>query len=209
MNNLLRAVSAIIVLIAAIIIGFTCGKRSGKSESQTILIDNYAFVREIAELGTLEVNGITTFKSTNIADNDDSWSAALKKMFLEKTVQIQAPFTAKYGVDLSDSSLQIKKNGDVVEVHLPKPKLLSYELRLDRVQTSNQKGWLLFDDEDMYTAFQKKMYQQNRAQLETNALYLNQAQDRVCGIIGHYFNPLKVKTICIFDRVSPVQIKKD
>lgn len=208
MQRIVRSLSAILVIAATIIVGYTIGKRAGKKEGQTMIIDNYAFVREIAELSTLEVDGVTTFKSSNISPEDkNSWAGSFKKMFLEKTVQIQAPFIAKYGVDLNDSSLQIKKTKDGIEIHLPKPKLLSYELRLDRMQTSNQKGWLLFQDDEMYASFQKKMYRENRAQLETNSLYLNRAEDRVCGILRKYFNPLQIKTDCIFDRPALTKLK--
>ena len=208
MKNFIRFLSAIIVIAATIIVGYTIGKRAGEKEGQTMIIDNYAFVREIAELSTLEVDGVTTFKSSNISPEDEeSWSGSFKKLFIEKTVQLQAPFVAKYGVDLNDSSLQIKKTKDGIEIHLPKPKLLSYELHLDRMQTSNQKGWLMFQDDEMYSSFQKKMYQQNRAELEVNSLYLNQAEDRVCGILRKYFNPLQIKTNCIFDRPALTKLK--
>jgi hypothetical protein len=209
MKNLLRFISAIIIIAATIIVGYTIGKRAGAKESRTTIIENYAFIRDIAELASLEVNGVTSFKSTNISNDDDSWSAGLKKMFLERTVTISLPFTAKYGVDLDDKNMKLVRNGDVLEVHMPRPELLSYELRLDRMEVNNQMGWLQYKDDELYTSFQKKMYAQNRSRLEQDATYLAQAQDRICGILQKYFQPLQVKAVCIFDQQMSMENRKD
>ncbi|XZF13320.1 DUF4230 domain-containing protein [Chitinophagaceae bacterium MMS25-I14] len=208
MKNILRFISALIILTATIIVGYTIGKKAGQKESRSVMIENYAFIREIAELASLEANGITTFKSTNVAD-DGSWTAGLQKMFLEKTVQLQVPYTAKYGVVLSDSSIRVEKKKDMLEIHLPPPSLLSYELRLDRLEANSRKGWLQFSDEDMYTAFQKTMYTRNRAQMEHNQQYLTLAQNRISSILQHYFSPLHIQVSCVFDGQQRVQSLKN
>lgn len=208
MKNLLRFILAFIIIAATIIVGYTIGKRAGQKESRTTIIENYAFIREIAELASLEVNGVTTFKSTNVSDNE-GWSAGFKKLFLEKTVSISLPFTAKYGVDLDDKNMKLTKNGDVLEIHMPQPKLLSYEMRLDRMEVNNQMGWLQFKDDELYTSFQKKMYTENRARLAQDATYLAQAQDRICGILQRYFKPLQMKTACMFDQQAAVTNTKN
>lgn len=198
-----RPLSLLLILLIFLYAGYQFGRNSRKSEGGTQLIENYSFVREIAELASLEANGMSTFKTTNLA-NDGSWTDALRKTFLENTVQISVPYTAKYGVDLSDSTMQIVRKDSVVEIHMPQPRLLSYELRLDRMETSNKTGWLLSPSDDRYTEIQKKLYAQSRAQLETNALYLNDSRQRICTILEQYFRTLNLKSVCIFDLPSPV-----
>lgn len=206
MKNAVRLLSFLIVLAAAVIVGLWIGRKQGQKDSQTVLIENYAFVRDIAELSSLEVNGISTYKSSNTGE-DDGFLAAVRKTLLEKSVTITAPYTAKYGVDLNDSNMHFERRDSVLLIHLPAPQLLSFELRLDRMETSNRKGWLMFQNDELYTGFQKRMYQQSRAQLEQNTLYLRQSQEKICGILQRYFAPMGLKTQCVFG--STVRVEKN
>jgi hypothetical protein len=155
-------------------------------------------VREIAELASIEVKGTTTLTSSNV-NNDGSFSDEIRRVFAEKTIRLSAPYTAKYGVDLKDSSLRIIRTDSLLKVYMPRPRLLSYELHLDRLETSNRKGWFQFQNDEAYTMFQKKMYAQGRAQLENNNVFLNRSRDKVCGIIQKYFAPLGVRTVCVYE----------
>jgi hypothetical protein len=198
-----RPLSLLLLLLIILYAGYQFGRNSNKPEGNVQLIENYSFVREIAELASLEANGVSTFKTTNLA-NDGSWTDALRKKFLENTVQISVPYTAKYGVDLKDSAMRIVRKDSIVEIHLPQPRLLSYELRLDRMETTSQSGWLLSPSDERYTELQKKLYTQSRAQLEANSLYLIDSRQRICTILEQYFLTLKLKSVCIFDMPSPV-----
>jgi len=198
-----RPLSLLLLLLIILYAGYQFGRNSNKPEGNVQLIENYSFVREIAELASLEANGVSTFKTTNLT-NDGSWTDALRKKFLENTVQISVPYTAKYGVDLKDSAMRIVRKDSIVEIHLPQPRLLSYELRLDRMETTSQSGWLLSPSDERYTELQKKLYTQSRAQLEANSLYLIDSRQRICTILEQYFLTLKLKSVCIFDMPSPV-----
>src|SRR6188768_3317631 len=132
MARILQLLIGLLIILALIYGGYELGKKMGKNDVRTELIENYSFVREIAELASLEVSGTSTFTATNIA-NDGSFSDAFKKFFAEQTVHLSLPYTAKYGVDLHDSSMRIVRKDSVIEIHLPQPRLLSYELRLDRM----------------------------------------------------------------------------
>ncbi len=194
----MRTISAFILLAAAIIVGFFLGKFFTSKKDKTELTVNYSFVRDIAELASIEVTGTTSLNSTNVT-NDGTLTDQFKRLFAEKTVRLSAPYTAKYGVDLGDRSLRIERTDSLLKVYLPPPKLLSYELHLNRLQASNQKGWFQFSNDDTYNAFQKKMYTDSRSQLEKNERYLAQSRDKICSIIQKYFTPMKVKTVCIYD----------
>jgi len=198
MNNFRKFISWFILIVAALYLGFNIGKLTEKKNEKTDLTQNYSVVRTIAELASLEVSGVTTLTNSNIT-NDGSWSDAFRRVFMERTVRLSVPYTAKYGVNLKDSSLRITRTDSTLKVYLPQPKLLSYEIHLDRLEASNEKGWLQFENEETYPLFQKKLYTESRAQLENNPTYLKQSRDKICEIISRYFAPMKVTTICVYE----------
>ena len=207
MSKLLRSVIALLIVLALIYGGYELGRRMAKNDVQSQLIENYSFVREIAELASLEVNGISTFTATNIA-NDGSFSDALEKVFAEKTVHLSVPYTAKYGVDLRDSAMHITRKDSVVEIHLPAPRLLSYELRLDRMDAVSREGLLLSSKADLYTVFQKQLYAEGREQLMRNNTYLAQTASGVSRLLEQYFKTSGLHAICIFDLPATVVMPK-
>lgn len=202
MKSLFRVFSFVIVLAATVIVAYTLGRKNGEAESETALIQNVAFVRDVAELASVEVAGTTTYRSSNIPEDASGFGAALRKAFAEKTVTVSAPYSAKYGVDLNDQNFRIGRADSGVILHMPHARLLSFELRLDRLETAARKGAALFPDDDFYTTYEKKMYAQSRAQLETNALYLRRAEDRVCGLMRRYFGTLGLRVRCVFEGVA-------
>lgn len=201
--KVLRLLILLLILVALIYAGYQLGRNMARKEAETQLIENYSFVRNIAELASLEVNGTTTFKSTNLA-NDGSWTDALRKTFIENTIQLTVPYTAKYGVDLQNDSMRLVRKDSVVEIYLPEPRLLSYELRLDRIDASSRKGWLLGERDDRYTEIEKKLYAQSRTQLEGNAIYKNSSRDQVCVLLQKYFLSLHLRSVCIFGASTTV-----
>lgn len=162
------------------------------------MIENYSFVCNIAALASIEVTGTTSSIGSNITNNgtlrDD-----FKRVFIKNTVRLSATYPAKYGIDLNGSSLQIQRTDSVLKIFLPPPRILSYEIHLDRLEASNKKGLFRFENEAAYTEFQKKMYSANRDVLEKNQIYLTRSRNKICEIIQKYFVPLNVKTICIYD----------
>ena len=189
---------ATIVLVICLYGAYQFGKNRQALAPEITRIENYAFVREIAELATLEANGSSTIKSTNIK-NDGTWTDALKKTLMEQSISVTIPYTAKYGVNLQDSALKIRRTDSVIRIHLPEPKLLSFELRLDRLEATNKKGWLLGEDDDRYTALQKQLYQDSRSQMEGNQVYLQRSRNKVASILQNYFATLGQTAVVTFD----------
>ena len=195
---MIRALSFLVVLVAAGIIAYTWGKHKGQQENRTDIIQNYTFVKDIAELASLEVQGTTTFNSTNVP-KEEGFGSSLQKYFFENTVSMTVPFTAKYGMDLSRDSLKLQRiNDTAVRIVMPRPKLLSYELHLDRLEANGKKGIFSPTDEAFRQGLQKKLYAQSRATLVRNNLYLTRAQDRVCAILSDYYKTLGATTVCVF-----------
>ena len=176
-------------LIVAIVVVFWMGKQFGSTHVTEEIVSNSLIVREIAELASLEVQGNASIKTSNIADNS-GWSDNLKKAFLENTVFITIPYEAKYGVNIDSAHFKVAMDKKVITVQLPAPALLSYELKVDKMETANRKGLLLFQDDETYTAVQKKLYQTSRDQLAHNSIYLQQSKEKIRRIITQYYQPL-------------------
>lgn len=200
-----------LIIILAFVGIFFIGKQfGGKTVSQQVLSNSY-IVREIAELASLEVQGNASIKRSNV-EGDGSWSDNMKKAFMENTIWVNVPYTAKYGVNIDEKNFEVDVSQKKVIVHLPAPKLLSYELRIDRMETSNRKGLFISSNDDTYTDVQKKLYQTSREQMEQNITYLQQSKDKIKNVIARYYTPLDYEVQVKFGgdpAVTVLPLKKD
>lgn len=178
----------VLVLIGLGVLVFWLGKQFGTKGVNQEILSNSLIVKEIAELASLEVQGSATIKRTNV-ENDGSWTSNFKKAFVENTIWVTIPYVAKYGISVEKDSVQVEVSDKKIVVELPAPKLLSYELRVDRMETANRKGALLFSDDETYTDVQKKLYVESRQQLVGNKLYVNQSKEKIVKIIREYYKP--------------------
>lgn len=178
----------LLMLALLVLLIFWLGKQFGSRTISQEVLSNSLIVREIAELSSLEVQGVASIKRSNL-ENNGEWTDNLKKAFLENTIWVSIPYLAKYGVNVNEKDFRIAVTGKKIIVRLPAPRLLSYELKVDKMETSNRKGWLLFQDDETYTEVQKKLYQTSRTQLESNAIYLQQSKDKIRKIITQYYQP--------------------
>jgi len=194
---------ALIVLIV-----FWLGKQFGGNTLREDILSNNMIVREIAELASLEVQGNASIKRSNL-ENDGGWSDNLKKLFLENTIWVSIPYLAKYGVNINDKNFKVAVNDKKITVMLPQPQLLSYELKVDRMETSNRKGLFLSQYDETYTEVQKKLYQTSRGQLASNATYIQQSKEKIRKIITQYYQPfLKDHELdVVFEEVTLPQVK--
>ncbi|NML37768.1 DUF4230 domain-containing protein [Chitinophaga sp. G-6-1-13] len=174
------------LLLAALL--FWLGKRFGSTNVSEQVISNSTIVKEIAELASLDVQGTASIKRSNIEDSG-GWSDNLKKAFLENTVWVAIPYQAKYGVNIDEKHFKVEVSDKKIIVRLPTPKLMSYELKVDKMETANRKGLFLFQDDETYTAVQKKLYQTSRGQLENNQLYIQQSKDKIRKVMEQYYAP--------------------
>lgn len=197
MKNLTSKLLGLLLLAAMGIVAYTIGKHMGSKDTDTKLINNHSFVKNIIELAGLQVSGTTTFKSSN-ADTDGGFWAGIKNALTENTATLTVPYTAKYGVAMADSTLQISVKDSVVQLTLPATQLLSFELHMDRMETSTRKGLLVLEDDEYYQAFQKKLYADARTQLAANSSYLRQSQQRIEQILQQYYQPLGLRVRCVF-----------
>jgi hypothetical protein len=197
MKNLQRNILGLIVLAAIAIVAYTIGKSVGSKDTDTKLINNYSFVKNIIELAGLQVSGTTTFKSTNTDSSGGFWSG-IKNVFAENTAVVTIPYTAKYGVALKESDLYIERKDSIVHIAVPATQLLSLELHMDRLETTSKKGLLIMEDDEYFNSFQKKLYSDTRQTLEGNKTYLQQSQQRISSILQQYYQPLGLKVEVAF-----------
>lgn len=184
----MKKIIYLIALVLIVVLVFWLGKRFGSTDMSQQVISNSTIVKEIAELASLDVQGSASIKRSNIEESGD-WTDNLKKAFLENTVWVTVPYEAKYGINIDDKSFKVQLTEKKITIHLPAPRLLSYELKMDRMETANRKGWLLTQNDETYTDVQKKLYQTSRGQLENNALYIQQSKEKIKKILEQYYAP--------------------
>lgn len=190
---------AAIVLLLAVAVGILAYFLGRKDASKTIdkIAMNNLLIQQIAELSSLEIQGTASIKSTNIAD-DGSVTDELRKLFLERTVNIAIPYIAKYGVDIERQTINIEEKNKRVYIVLPEPKLLSYELRIDKADAMTRRGLFESANDEHYKNVEKKLYIQSRAQLEQNQPYLQQTKDKIKEIIKTYYAPMNLEVDIAF-----------
>lgn len=196
-----------ILTIALAVMAYFLGKKNGAVTTER-LISNTTFLKNIAELSTLEANGSANITSTNILD-DGSITDMMKKLFSEKTIKISVPFTAKYGVSLKNQNIRVNHKDTVVTIFLPEPELLSYELRLDKMDATVRKGLLQSIDEQTLNSLEGKLYSQSRQQMAGNDFYKQEAKNKVQKILEEYFAPLDYNVKLVFDNSQTGKNVKD
>lgn len=182
----------VLILLSFVAI-FFIGQKFGGSKVRSSFVTNIQMIKEIAELGAIEVKGTASITTTNVED-DGSWFNMIKKTLIEKTVTLNMPYSAKYGVDMGNDKFKITENDTEIQVTMPHAKLLSFEAHLDQKQAMINKGYFMFPDENSYNEAESKLYKKNKEELGKNAENLKKAEDRVSVLMQQYFKPFQ-KTV--------------
>jgi Protein of unknown function (DUF4230) len=173
------------------------GKKNGSNQMTSTVVQNVNLVQQIAELSALSVQGTTSAKITNNIGSGGMWDK-FKNYLAENTLQVTLPYEAKYGVELKDKKVTVDTKDKTVIIYLPKCKLLSLQLQLDKLEIMNQTGLFASTTiKDLSTA-QKQLYEQAQASLSTNEGYIKQAELQITNIIKNYYEPLGYQVQCIF-----------
>ena len=199
----MRSSAVIIFSILLVALAFYfLGKKNGSNNTNVAVVQNVSLIKEIAELGALSVNGSTNLKSTNM-ETTNSFLSRFKNYFGENTLNINIPFTAKYGVDMDDKQVVIDTKDSTVYVYLPKSKLLSLQLKLDEVEAISKTGIFRSLSVEEYIESQKQLYKSVSRNLETNEAYKRLAEKHIQFIIQKYYEPLGFKVECVFSDNLP------
>lgn len=201
-KNGFPALLILLLVVMVAVLAYFLGRKNG-----TVTVDNIAtnevFIKQISELASLEAQGVATIKRTNIL-NDGSISDQLKKFFMENTINISVPYIAKYGINLNEEKIDIKEKDNSVIIYLPSPQLLSYELRMDKIQAVSEEGVLLTQSHDYYNVVQQSLYSKTRKEMENNATLIQQSKEKIIAILSQYYQPLHYKVQVIFSDSSTV-----
>lgn len=187
---------AFLVLVIATAFYFL-GKKNGSGQTKTDIIQNTELVKQIAELGALEVNGTTNITVSNRGSNAGVWEK-FKNYFAENTLQVAIPYQAKYGVDINNRKMAINTKDSTVTIYLPQCKLLSLQLQLDKVNAVGKTGMFNTITLEQYIAVQKQLYQECNNQLQNNTANIKLAQGNIQLILQKYYEPLQLKVQCVF-----------
>ena len=187
-----------IFLILMVATGFYfLGKKNGAGQTKTDVVQNVALIKEIAQLASLEVSGETKIKTTN-RGNENGFFGKFKNYFTENTLQLSIPFEAKYGVDMSNQKISVDTKSGIATIYLPACKLMSLQLRLDKLESMSQTGLFNTVSLDDFVKAQKSLYMAVSGTLENNKPYLKLAEDNISNTLGKYYQPLGFKVKCVF-----------
>lgn len=192
-NNLV-----VIVLILLVAFAFYfLGKKNGSNNTKTDIVQNVEMIKEIAELSALDVSGTTQITMTNRGDNNGMWSK-FKNYFAESTLRLAIPYEAKYGVDMTNQKVAIDTKAGTAIIYLPECKLLSLQLKLDKVDAITKTGVLNTITVDEYIKAQKQLYEEANKTLVNNPNAIKLAKDHIRVILEKYYKPMGLKVELVF-----------
>ncbi len=182
------------------------GKKNGASDAKITMTENVEMIKQIAELSALNVAGSVNLKISNKGDEAGTWNK-FKNYFAENTLQVNLPYEAKFGVDMSNQKMTIDTKEGTANISLPHCKLMSLQLKMDKMETMTQTGLFTSASMDDLVKAQKQLYTQALAQLENNEGHIKLAEEHITSILNNYYKPLGYKVKCIFEdskTVNPI-----
>ncbi len=190
--------SIIIFLVLLVAIAFYfLGKKNGAGKTKTTVVQNVELIKEIAQLASLQVNGVANIKVTN-RDSSEGTFTKLKNFFTENTLQVSLPYEAKYGVDMMNRKVTIDTKKGVATIYLPACRLISMQLRVDKLESMNQTGLLNTTTITDFVKAQKQLYGTVSSTLENNAEFIKLAETNIANTLDKYYAPLGLKVKCVF-----------
>jgi Protein of unknown function (DUF4230) len=195
-----------LVLLVAVSFYFL-GKKNGSADAKVTMVENVEMIKQIAELAALDVTGNVNVKVSNKADVNGVWSK-FKNYFAENTLQVNLPYEAKYGVDMSNQNMSIDTKAATVNISLPNCKLMSLQLKMDKMETMTQTGLFASATMDDLVKAQKQLYTQALQQLENDPKFLKLSEEHIATILTNYYKPLGYKVNCVFGErksIAPLQ----
>ncbi len=197
-----KTITVVLILLAAAGFYFL-GKKNGEANTKSTVVQNVAMVKEIAQLASLQVSGVTNIKMTNKAETGGVFDK-LKNYFVENTLQLSIPYEAKYGVDMSNQQVNVDTKAGTATIYLPAVTLMSMQLRLDKLQSMTQAGILNSVSIDDFVKAQKEIYKTANATLETNQGFIKLSEENISNTLNKYYAPMGYKVKCVFGKKASV-----
>lgn len=196
--------TGVLIFLVLLIAGafYFLGKKNGKSDATVTMVENVEMIKQIAELSALDVAGNLNLKVSNKGEESGAWDK-FKNYFAENTLQVNLPYDAKYGVDMSNQKMTIDTKAGTATITLPHCKLMSLQVKMDKMETMTQTGLFASASMNDLVKAQKQLYIQALAKLENDANYIKLAEQHIAEIINNYYKPLGYKVNCVFENVKP------
>ncbi len=194
----------LIFLILLIAVAFYfLGKKNGASDAKVTMVENVDMIKQIAELSALDVSGSLNLKVSNKGDENGAWDK-FKNYFAENTLQVNLPYSAKFGVDMNNQKMTVDSKAGTANISLPHCKLMSLQLKMDAMETMSQTGLFTSASMNDLVKAQKQLYTQALLQLENNAADIKLAEEHIVTILNNYYKPLGYKVSCTFEEEKTV-----
>jgi hypothetical protein len=165
------------------------------------VIQNIEVIKQIAEMGALQVSGTSNIKISNKGNENGVWDK-FKNYFAENTLNVNVPYDAKYGVELSKQNIKLDKKNSKIVLSLPHCKLLSMQLKLDKMETMTQTGVFASASMTDLVNAQKQLYSQALAQLVNSDSNVKLAEQHIAQIFMNYYKPLGYSVECVFENTK-------
>lgn len=200
MNKIIGIVAGIALVIASLVVIFFYGKHVGASEIEAKVINNTELVRKIAEVSTIEARGTAHYHQTNVVEETGALSMMQNALF-EKTIDVRAPFVAKYGIDMGKGPTEIKTDGKTIFVSLPEPEMTSFDLKADSVTEMSERGWVSFQRDDTYVTAIAELTKDGRSSAANDKNHLRDSKEQTAEFMTLLFAPLGKPVRVSFDGV--------
>lgn len=180
------------LLIVGVFLGFLVGLWYFKTETKTEFINNPQSIKAIAELSTLEIESTAEYSESNLTENKSIWYD-MRDYFTERTILLKLPYQAKFGIQLTEKEVKIKReNNTTVLIEIPKPTLLSFSPRLDRMNQYSKNGAFVFQKDNKFLDPLKKLYSETESKLKKDSNLIQQSEEKVIAVLKKIYQPLNV-----------------
>jgi Protein of unknown function (DUF4230) len=195
--------TGLLVFLVLLVAGafYFLGKKNGASNATVTMVENVEMIKQIAELSALNVSGNLNLKVSNKGEESGTWDK-FKNYFAENTLQVNLPYDAKYGVDMSSQKMTIDTKAGTATITLPHCKLMSLQVKMDKMETMTQTGLFASASMDDLVKAQKQLYVQALQKLENDANYIKLSEQHITEIINNYYKPLGYKVNCVFEDIK-------
>lgn len=145
-------------------------------------------VEETFELHTLKVTGLAEL---HYVEKENHFLSYFTNPLFSKEYWFYVPFKAEYGINLKKAHF-LKFYQSKIYVDLPPIELLSFDLQLPEKKIISKEGWLVFQDDEKFLAFEKKLYEKQKKKLIHNKDFKEKAQKKAQEEILELLKPLNL-----------------
>ncbi len=151
-------------------------------------------VEETFELQTLEVVGVAEFFYN---EKDEHFLSNFTNPLFAKEYRFYVPFKAEYGINLKNSKFLNFYNSKIY-AELPKAELVSFDLQLQKKKIISKEGWLVFQNDNKFLQFEKKLFEKQKNELIKNKEFQEKAQNEAKNKVLELLKPLNLPVEFIF-----------